>query len=66
MLPAELSAQDFVDAFFAWPLSGMPDPRRQVRIAEPPTYNILSSTNSTIHIAFSYDEDILLQSTYSV
>lgn len=55
-----------MDAFFARPLSGMRDPRRQVRIAEPPTFNVLSRTNSTLHLAFSYEEDIRLYGTSSV
>lgn len=61
MLLPDLPAQCFVDAFFARTLNGMPDLRRQVRMAAPPTFNILSRTNSTIHVAFTYDKDIQLQ-----
>jgi hypothetical protein len=53
--------QAYAEAFFARPLSGMRDPNLQMHIVEPPTYSILARTKSTIHITFSYDDDIKLQ-----
>lgn len=62
-LPACISLpfQAWVDAFFAPGLSGMRFPGRQVQVVEPPVYSILSRTNSTIHVTFTYDEDIRFQ-----
>lgn len=51
--------QEWVEAFFA--RAGprlMRHPSRQVAIVEPPTYNILSRTNSTVHITFTYDPHV--------
>jgi hypothetical protein len=34
---------------------------RQVHIVEPPLFCVLSRANSTMHIAFTYDEQIHFQ-----
>lgn len=53
--------QAYVKAFFARGLSGMRAPDRSVVIVEPPEYSILARTNSTMHITFTYDDDIRFQ-----
>jgi hypothetical protein len=53
--------QAYAEAFFARPLSGMRNPSLQWHMVEMPIYSILSRTNSTIHITFTYDDDIKLQ-----
>jgi hypothetical protein len=50
--------QNFVDAFFARPLSGMRNVARQMHVVEPLHYSFLSRTNSTMHITFTYDEKV--------
>lgn len=58
---ATVTLQAYVEAFFARPLSGMRSPARQVVVVEPPHYSLLSRTNSTIHVTFTYDESVRLQ-----
>ena len=36
-------------------------PARQVVVVEPPQYSLLSRTNSTLHVTFTYNENVRLQ-----
>ena len=55
-LPPHYAVQAWVDAFFA--RANMRNPATQVKVVEPPMYNFLSRTNSTMHLTFTYDPDI--------
>ncbi len=51
--------QAWVAHFFQ--AAGLADMSRQMQVVEAPTYSITTRVNSTVHMTFTYDEGISLE-----